>query len=60
VAFGIEAVDSFDHREDREVMLGGYFQPSHPLTINLGVGTGFDGGPDLTVRSAFIWQFHAD
>ena len=56
VAFGVEFVGSFDHREDREVMFGAYLHPMHPLTINLGVGTGFDGGPDYTLRSALIWQ----
>jgi hypothetical protein len=56
VALGVEAVDAFDGDEHREVMLGGYFQPRHTLTINLGAGAGFDGGPDLTVRTALIWQ----
>lgn len=56
-ALGVEAVGAFDRPEGREVLLGLYLQPIHTLTINLGTGTGFDGGPDFTVRTSLIWQF---
>jgi hypothetical protein len=56
-ALGFEVVDTFDRRDDREVMLGAYFQPLHTLTFNVGTGTGYDGGPDFTLRTSLIWQF---
>ena len=40
-----------------EVLAGLYFEASERLSLNLGLGTGVDGGPDLTVRTALVWRF---
>gem|GEM_PF-977198 len=40
-----------------EALLGLYFEASERLSVNGGVGTGIDGGPDLSVRTAVVWRF---
>lgn len=40
-----------------EVLAGLYFEASEALSLNLGLGTGIDDGPDLSVRTALVWRF---
>jgi hypothetical protein len=56
-AFGAELRGSLESDGSSEFLLGYYGNVSDTISINLGVGTGVDGGPDWTARSAFIWRF---
>lgn len=49
--------EAHGHATGDEALLGLYFEASERLSINLGIGTGFDGGPDVTVRTGVIWRF---
>lgn len=56
-AFGLELNGSFEGGGSSEVLIGYYGEFSERFSLNAGVGTGIDGGPDWTFRSALIWQF---
>ena len=54
---GAEAGHGHGGLVGHEVLAGLYFEASEKLSLNLGLGTGVDGGPDLTVRTALVWRF---
>ena len=54
-AIGLELEGSFESGGS-DTDLGYYFESS-ALTLNLGIGTALDEGPDVTLRTAIIWQF---
>ena len=54
---GIELVGSLESHGSSQMLLGYYGMLSDVFSINIGVGTGIDRGPDWAAYSAFIWQF---
>lgn len=54
---GLEIAGSFEAENSGEAILGVYAELSHDLQVNVGVGTGFNHGGDLTVKTAVIWRF---
>lgn len=54
---GLEAAGSFEERQSGEALLGLYAEITHDLQINVGVGTGFNNGTDLVVKTALVWRF---
>ena len=56
-AFGLEVNGPIDGGGTSEALIGYYGELSNRFSLNAGIGTGIDGGPDWTLRSAFIWQF---
>ena len=56
-SLGIEILGSFESHGSSQMLLGYYGTLSETFSINVGLGTGIDGGPDWTARTAFIWQF---
>jgi hypothetical protein len=56
VAAGLEVAGTFEDDQEGEILLGIFADPRPWLTINVGVGTGFNGGGDLSVRTAFIFK----
>jgi hypothetical protein len=56
VAAGLEVTGTFEDDKEGEILLGLFADLRPWLTINVGVGTGFNGGADLSVRSAFIFK----
>jgi hypothetical protein len=57
LSIGVEVIGSFEDEESGEVLCGLYGDLSDRLTINAGIGTGFNSEVDLTVRTALIWRF---
>ena len=55
--FGAEVRGSLESDGSSELLLGYYGNVTETFSINIGIGTGVDGGPDWTARSAFIWRF---
>lgn len=55
--FGFEVEGSFESSESATALVGWYLRPGSSFSLNAGVGTGLSGGPDLLLRTAFIWQF---
>ncbi len=55
-AVGLEIAGSFEDDKEGEVLLDLFADPLPWLTINIGLGTGFNDGNDLTVRSALIFK----
>lgn len=54
LAWGLEAQGSLED-SDHEVLAGLYFEASHALTFNVGVGTGLgDSELDLSIRTALV------
>ena len=56
VAAGLEVAGTFEDGKEGEILLGIFTDLRPWLTINLGLGTGFNGGADISVRSAFIFK----
>jgi hypothetical protein len=56
-AFGLELNGSLESNGSSEALIGYYGELSNRFSVNAGVGAGIDGGPDWSVRTAFIWQF---
>lgn len=54
---GIEVLGSFESDGSSEVMFGYYVEFSERFTLNAGIGTGIDDGPDRSARMAMIWRF---
>jgi len=54
---GVEVFGSLENNGPSEVLFGYYGELSQRFSMNAGIGTGLDDGPDLAVRSAFIWRF---
>lgn len=54
---GVEVLGSFESHGSSEMMLGYYGTISESFSINVGIGTGIDKGPDWAARTAFIWRF---
>jgi hypothetical protein len=56
VAIGLEITGTLEHGKEGEVLVGLFVDPLPWLTVNVGLGTGFNDGADLSVRSAFIFK----
>lgn len=56
-ALGLEVLGSLESNGSSEALLGYYGTLSESFSINVGVGTGIDEGPDWAARTAFIWRF---
>jgi hypothetical protein len=56
VATGLEITGTLEHEKEGEVLVGIFVDPLPWLTVNVGLGTGFNDGADLSVRSAFIFK----
>ena len=56
-AFGLEMNGSLEGGSSSEALIGYYGELSKRFSLNAGIGAGIDGGPDWSVRTAFIWQF---
>jgi len=54
---GLEVLGSFEGDGYGEALIGYYGELSQRFTVNAGVGTGFDAGPDGTAHMTFIWRF---
>lgn len=54
---GVEVFGSLENIGPSEILFGYYGELSHRFSINAGIGTGLDDGPDWAARSAFIWRF---
>jgi hypothetical protein len=57
-SIGLELRGSLEPEGGAEAMAGYYFEASERVTFNVGLGTGFDDGPDATVRTALIWKLN--
>ncbi len=55
--FGLELLGSLESNGSSELLVGYYGELSERFSINAGVGTGIDSGPDWSARTALIWQF---
>jgi len=55
--FGLELNGSLESDGSSGMLAGYYGELSERFSINAGIGTGIDDGPDWSLRSAFIWQF---
>lgn len=56
LSVGLEVAGSFEKEKSGEVVAGVFFELTHDLQINAGVGAGFNNGVDLTVKTALIWR----
>ena len=56
-AFGLELNGSLESNGSSEALIGYYGELSNRFSVNAGIGAGIDGGPDWSIRTAFIWQF---
>jgi len=56
-SLGLEVEGSFEEDKTGEVLLGYYADFSDKLSLNIGVGTGFNDGVDVAARTAIIWSF---
>jgi hypothetical protein len=56
VATGLEITGTFEGRKERKVFIGLFADPLPWLTVNVGIGTGFNHGADQSFRGAFILQ----
>ena len=54
---GVEALGSFESDGYSEMMVGYYGELSEQFTINAGIGTKIDEGPDQAFHMTFIWRF---
>lgn len=54
---GLELMGSLESEGSSEAMVGYYGEFSERITLNAGIGTGIDNGPDGTARLGFIWRF---
>lgn len=54
---GLELFGSLEGNGSSEILIGYYGELSKRFSLNAGVGTGFDDGPDWSARTALIWQF---
>jgi hypothetical protein len=54
---GLELMGSLESEGSSEAMVGYYGELSERITLNAGIGTGVDNGPDGTARLGFIWRF---
>jgi len=55
--FGLELNGSLESDGSSGILAGYYGELSERFSINAGIGTGLDDGPDWSLHSAFIWQF---
>ena len=56
-SLGLEIEGSFEEEKSGEVLIGYYADVSDQLSLNMGLGSGFNEGADITARTAIIWQF---
>ncbi len=54
---GFELKDSFEDEGESEMLVGYYGELSPTFSLNAGLGTKVDEGPDRTAHVTFIWQF---
>lgn len=58
LAAGVEAIGDFGDANEHELILGGYFSPTHHLSLKLGAGIGLtDASPDVSLRTGVVWRF---
>ena len=58
IAAGLEAIGDFGDANEHELILGGYFSPSHRLSFKVGAGVGLTtASPDFSVRTGVVWRF---
>jgi hypothetical protein len=58
LALGAEALGDFKSDGWQELVAGAYFEPSHLLTLKLGVGFGLtEETPDFTLRTGLTYRF---
>ncbi len=58
IALGMEALGDFKSDGWQELVAGAYFEPSHMLTLKLGVGFGLtEETPDFTLRTGLTYRF---
>lgn len=56
LAAGLEISGSLEAGRQGELLLGVYAEPTSWLTMNVGLGTGFNDGADVSFRSAIIFK----
>ena len=56
-SLGVEVKGTFEESKTGEVLFAYYADGSEKLSLNVGFGTGFNEGIDVTARTAIIWQF---
>jgi hypothetical protein len=56
-SFGLEMNGPLEGGSSSQALIGYYGELSKRFSLNAGIGVGIDGGPDWSVRTAFIWQF---
>lgn len=57
-AAGLEAIGDFGDANEHEMIVGGYFSPTHHLSLKLGAGIGLtDASPDFSLRTGLVWRF---
>ena len=57
LSVALEAAGSFEGEKSGEVVAGVFYELTHRLQINAGLGTGFNSDVDLSVKTALIWSF---
>jgi hypothetical protein len=55
-AVGLEVRGTLEDENEGEVLAGTYFDLSRSFTVNVGMGTGFNDGLDLSVRTALVFH----
>lgn len=55
-AVGVESQGTFESGQTGEAILTLYADPTPALTVNIGIGTGFNDGHDLVVRTALVYR----
>lgn len=54
----LEAWGDFGEANEHEVVLGGFWSPTHHTTFKFGAGAGLtDESPDFSVRTGLVWRF---
>jgi hypothetical protein len=57
VDWGLEAAGGFEADSQREGLVGFFFEPGERWSLLVGAGTALgDEGPDLSVRTSFVWR----
>lgn len=58
VALGVEALGDFKSDGWQELVAGAYLEPSHMITLKIGVGFGLtEATPDFTLRTGLTYRF---
>jgi hypothetical protein len=58
LSVGVEALGDLKSGGWQEVVAAAYFEPSHTLTLKLGLGCGLtEAAPDFSLRTGFVYRF---